>query len=308
MKDKINLQNRKGKRDPLGKSFSDILQRTTSQKDPIIIKSETKIVAAVPEKQFIDITRTLLPADSCQKYKDIRNIGLILKERRERKGLSLDRISGNLCLKISILKSIEDGEWESLPHKVYARGYVRKYADLLGVLDEIMPYLNENNHIQSKGLRGTPNEVILRPDEKRSSFLVSKKMPKAALLYAVVITLTLAFFLVESLKERGAEMSKLENAVQVSSISESGVRKNASSFTDTKKLMITCHERTWISVIIDGTEKKEFTLKPQEVVILNATEKFDLLVGNAGGVKLILDGKDTSFTGENGQVKRVNLS
>jgi hypothetical protein len=235
-------------------------------------------------------------------------IGLTLKGKREEKGLSLDGIARNLCLKPSLLKSIESGDWENLPHKVYARGYVRKYADLLGVHNEIMPYLNEDDQIQKK-MEKPDARITQRPDEKLLSFLLSKKTPKAVLVYAVVIVLTLGFFLVENKRNQGSEISKLENAVRVSSgIGEDDAKKSTPGFADTKKLMITCHERTWISVIIDGTEKKEFTLKPQEVVILNAIEKFDLLIGNAGGIRLLLDGKDTSFTGENGQVKRVTLS
>jgi cytoskeleton protein RodZ len=75
-----------------------------------------------------------------------------------------------------------------------------------------------------------------------------------------------------------------------------------------KKLMIACQERTWVAIVIDGTERKEFTLNPEEVVVLNANEKFDILIGNAGGVKLFYNGKDVGFTGESGEVKRVTLS
>ncbi|MCK7480657.1 MAG: DUF4115 domain-containing protein [Candidatus Moduliflexus flocculans] len=44
------------------------------------------------------------------------------------------------------------------------------------------------------------------------------------------------------------------------------------------------------------------------MIILNAKDRFDLLIGNAGGVKLILNGKDTEFTGKSGEVKRIKLS
>ena len=77
---------------------------------------------------------------------------------------------------------------------------------------------------------------------------------------------------------------------------------------ETKKLTIACQERTWVRVIIDGTETKEFMLNPDEVVMLDAKECFDLLIGNAAGVRLIYNGKDVGFTGEAGEVKRINLS
>jgi cytoskeleton protein RodZ len=84
--------------------------------------------------------------------------------------------------------------------------------------------------------------------------------------------------------------------------------KSAGEASDAKKLMIICQERTWVSVVIDDTEKKEFMLNPQDIIILNAKETYDLLIGNAGGVKLILDGKDVQSTGVSGEVKRIKLS
>jgi hypothetical protein len=308
MMEKTKFSNTRKKRDPLGMSFSEILLRSASPKKPILKIPEVPTTKTVQENQTAGMTRTELRSDNSKKQFNLDVIGLTLKGKREEKGLTLDGIAHNLCLKASLLKAIESGDWENLPHKVYARGYVRKYADLLGVHNEIMPYLTEDDQIQ-KNMEKPDTRITQRPDEKLLSFLLSKKTPKALLVYAVVIALTLGFFLVENKRKQGSEISKLENAVRVSnSIGEDDAKKSTPGFADTKKLMITCHERTWISVIIDGTEKKEFTLKPQEVVILNAMEKFDLLIGNAGGIRLLLDGKDTSFTGENGQVKRVTLS
>jgi hypothetical protein len=74
-----------------------------------------------------------------------------------------------------------------------------------------------------------------------------------------------------------------------------------------KKLTIVCQERTWVRIAIDGLKQKEFMLKPEQVVQLNAKQNFDLLIGNAGGVKLFYNGKDTGFVGKDGEVKRISL-
>ena len=74
-----------------------------------------------------------------------------------------------------------------------------------------------------------------------------------------------------------------------------------------KKLTITCQETTWVRILVDGQEEKEFMLKPGEAVKLEAKDNFDLLIGNAAGVKLSLDGIDTGFSGEEGEVKHVRL-
>jgi hypothetical protein len=49
-------------------------------------------------------------------------------------------------------------------------------------------------------------------------------------------------------------------------------------------------------------------LSPHEIIVLNAKDRFDILVGNAGGVKIFLNGKDSGFDGASGQVRRISLS
>ena len=94
---------------------------------------------------------------------------------------------------------------------------------------------------------------------------------------------------------------------QPAEASPAAAEQGASAVLEPKKLTIVCQDRTWVKITIDGREEKEFMLKPEEVVVLQAKESFDLLIGNAGGVKLFYNGKDTGFSGETGEVKQVRL-
>lgn len=283
------------KRSPLGKSLSDILSQTVHTPKTIpALYNQTTEAEAIKE----DSHNSTYPIN-------LDKIGKILKEKREETGINMRNISDTLCLRYHIIKSIELGDWEDLPHKVYVKGYIKKYATLLGVFDEILPYLIENQPEKDTEKKNNQEK------EMKLNFLPASgsRVPKTVFIYLAVIALILGFFIFDRIQKDSTETAKLENAMQVaSSVSDSTDKRGIPNITDTKKLMITCNERTWISVIIDGTEKKEFTLKPQEVMMLNAKEKFDLLIGNAAGVKLLLNGKDTGFTGESGQVKRVTLS
>jgi len=69
-------------------------------------------------------------------------------------------------------------------------------------------------------------------------------------------------------------------------------------------LVLEAHERSWLSVRIDGTTTKEFMLDPGDRVKLAARNGFDLTVGNAGGVALTIDGKRHPPLGGHGQVVR----
>jgi cytoskeletal protein RodZ len=244
---------------------------------------------------------------------DLGKIGSILRAKREEKGISLDEVSNVLCLRKSLIQAIESGKWDFLPHEVYVRSYVKEYANFLKIYDEILPELTEkNNEIESD--TKTDNQVIEKPI-RRFRKIAFTNLPRKALVYPLIVLVLAGFYMIEKMKRDHIPVPKIETtagiSVQSSSSPENTVTMESQAspvITEGKKLMITCKERTWVSVVIDDTEKKEFMLNAQEMIILNAKNMFDLLIGNAGGVKLILNGKDTEFTGKSGEVKRIKLS
>jgi cytoskeleton protein RodZ len=246
---------------------------------------------------------------------DLDKIGTILRATREEKGISLDEVSNVLCLRKSLIQAIESGKWELLPHEVYVRSYIKEYASLLKVYDEILPELtNKNNEIEP--VVNTDKQAIEKPI-RRFRKLTFINVPRKALVYPAIVLILVGFYFIDKMKKDYGQtpVPKIES---MTGIAKQSQPSSDNIFTDEsqathltsegKKLMITCKERTWISVVIDDTEKKEFMLNSQEMIILNAKDRFDLLVGNAGGVKLFLNGKDTEFTGKSGEVKRIKLS
>ncbi len=73
----------------------------------------------------------------------------LLKERREELGKELQAIAEVTRIKGAYLRSIEEEEFEKLPVEVYTRGYIREYAEFLGIpadiaLEPYEKYLREN--------------------------------------------------------------------------------------------------------------------------------------------------------------------
>jgi cytoskeletal protein RodZ len=66
-------------------------------------------------------------------------------------------------------------------------------------------------------------------------------------------------------------------------------------------------ERTWMRISIDGEEPKEYIFSPGNEPEWEARGKFDLLIGNAGGLVLELNGKKVGALGASGQVVRLRL-
>lgn len=63
-------------------------------------------------------------------------LGPLLRAEREKKGLSVDDVALHLKISGRIIRALEDGDEDSLPHNVYVRGFVRSYASFLGFNDE----------------------------------------------------------------------------------------------------------------------------------------------------------------------------
>lgn len=60
-------------------------------------------------------------------------IGSILRDARERSGQTLRDASRNLLIRMEYLGAIEEGDFKALPGMTYAVGYVRTYAQYLGL-------------------------------------------------------------------------------------------------------------------------------------------------------------------------------
>jgi cytoskeleton protein RodZ len=63
-------------------------------------------------------------------------VGHLLREARERLGLSLPQVSEQLKIPVKHLHGLEEGDLSSFKAEVYARGAFRHYADFLGIRSE----------------------------------------------------------------------------------------------------------------------------------------------------------------------------
>ncbi len=65
----------------------------------------------------------------------LAELGALLLEERVSRGYTVEEVASRLKITSRMVRAIEDGDVDSLPHAVYARGFVRAYAALLD-LDE----------------------------------------------------------------------------------------------------------------------------------------------------------------------------
>lgn len=63
----------------------------------------------------------------------MRKLGEILKEERLAQNLSTQTAAKKLLLKEEALIALEEGNWADLPEKAYIAGFIKNYADFLGL-------------------------------------------------------------------------------------------------------------------------------------------------------------------------------
>ncbi len=81
---------------------------------------------------FRDMRAALSEKESA-KRPDYAGIGQLLHDTRETYGITLEQAARDLKIKTSYLTSIEAGQLEKIPGMVYAKGYLRMYAEYLRI-------------------------------------------------------------------------------------------------------------------------------------------------------------------------------
>jgi|GEM_PF-5734416 len=74
---------------------------------------------------------------------------------RTERGLSLEKMSRDIKVRKSIIEALEEGDVAKLPHRIFVKGYIKAYADRLGV--DAKPILEKFEALHEK----QKNDVVL---------------------------------------------------------------------------------------------------------------------------------------------------
>ena len=96
-------------------------------------------------------------------------VGELLRDERERQGITLRDIEAATSIRIRYLQAIENSDYSALPGNVYAKGFVRNYAITLG--------LDETEFVSMYKLE---LEVVNSPKQERNAASPDAVAPKFA--------------------------------------------------------------------------------------------------------------------------------
>ena len=101
-------------------------------------------------------------------------IGAALKEERERQGLTLEDLEERTKIRKRYLRALENEDWDIIPAPSYVRGFLRTYAEALGLDSEDMVDAYREEFEVAHSPRGGLGETVLTeyrgPERQRGRF------------------------------------------------------------------------------------------------------------------------------------------
>jgi transcriptional regulator with XRE-family HTH domain len=105
-------------------------------------------------------------------------IGDALAEARTRRGVDLDEVHAVTGIRPRYLRAIEEEDWNALPEEFYARSFIRKYAQFLGLDPD--PLVDEYRRQRgTAGAAGAPTSPFARTNSRRADALRRRRKRQA---------------------------------------------------------------------------------------------------------------------------------
>jgi len=171
-------------------------------------------------------------------------LGEKLRKLRSDKRISLNKVSQSTKIQIKYLEYLEQGNYDKLPADVYTKGFLRSYADFLGVDKNILLKLYNKERDIRKNLKKNKKQVLKKTKPLNISYFVFT--PKKILIFVTTILIFVGLFFLY--KEIGSFAStprlvvlSPNNNSQVSSnfVSVEGITdKDASVFINNQPILV----------------------------------------------------------------------
>lgn len=250
-------------------------------------------------------------------------LGEEFRNAREARGLSLSDVAERLHIRSVYLAAIEDEDWHVIGAPVYVRGFMRTYARFLGLDPE-----SAVSRFSAAVPPGTPAASSSRPapsaapSEKATG---ERSSPSLAAVLAVVVAVVAVLFVgYEFYQYRtGAPAAgpPVAQASDVPAAPDGGVAAPLAEATDSasevpaalpvasaapspglkRGLTVRLTEASWLRIAVDGNVVYEGIL-PAGTTKRFTGKAADVRVGNAGGVRIAINGKPLGPLGASGDV------
>ena len=258
--------------------------------------------------------------------------------RRERiiRDVSLEEISAATKISIRLLTALESSDVSRLPAPVYSRGFIRAYAKYLGLdpdeminayLADVAPEKKRDvadggkGRLRSRFLRGRRAAgtivvsvtgillilgLIVKPQRRPASTEVVPPREVAPVSFRNVAVSPGPSTAMQPETAPSPLPSEMAESLEKAdaSLEPVSARQDSLARTGGVKMILEFDQDSWTQVYADGRSIFSGLIKKGTRREFDAREGFRLTLGNAGGVRVTVDGRALEPLGQAGQVVR----
>jgi cytoskeletal protein RodZ len=234
-------------------------------------------------------------------------IGDYLRQAREESFLSLEEVAVRTMIQPRLLRAIEAGKLQQLPEPVYIQGFIRRYAESLGLDGALVA-------------DAFPVEAVIRKVESSWNDSPAAQLRPLHLYVAYVGLIVASVSLLSYVVGRSMPVSngvRLEATAPAASPSAASTPAKSDksqsiasqpSADKPVKIDVKLTDQSWLQVEIDGKQDYEGVLTEGTERTWSAKSQIRVRSGNAGGVMVAYNGKQAQPMGEPGAVEEKVFS
>jgi cytoskeletal protein RodZ len=238
-----------------------------------------------------------------EQVQKLTEIGAHLRNIRTQKRVSLEDVSAKTMIQRRFLDAIEQGQPEHLPEALYVRGFIRRYAEMLGLdgvqLSETFPLGRETLASSNAGLMSAGG-TALRPWHLYIFY--------TALILAAGTGLSYVISRQSAPKTGDNAAPTTAVAPAKSTVKPKPAVVKPKPATAPVEAKLTLKADSYLEITADGKSAYVGTLKSGSTKTITAKQEIRLSAGNAGGVLLGVNNQAAKAMGQTGEVKEVVLT
>jgi transcriptional regulator with XRE-family HTH domain len=228
-------------------------------------------------------------------------LGDHLREAREARGLSVETLAARTRIAPRVVLALESGSAEELPAPVYVRGFVRAYCRELDLDPDYAVALYDGPGSDEARQAPVPPPAVAGVSTARSS---RGPLVLAGIGAVILAGVTLGLLVRHPTAGRDAAGSAPPLATPPPVAGPAPAPPPPGPAAVAHVLVMRADEATWVRVIPEGGPAREDLLPPGGVREWRSPGPFTITLGNAGGVRLTLDGRPLPALGRSGEVLR----
>jgi len=243
------------------------------------------------------------------------SIGSTLAAARETAGLSLEDVAAATRIRRTLIMNIENDDYSACGGDFYARGHLRNIAVAVGL--DPAPLLAEFDAARPDAAPARATEVF---ESETTTWKERRGGPNWSAAMAAALVLVIAYGLVQAFSGSGggghdvADPGRSTTAPpRTSSPASPTPSGDDSAVAQAPRGKVTvavrATDRSWVQVTTtSGQELFQGLLQRGQQKTFTDKTRLKLVIGNAGGVELTVNGSVIGAPGRRGQVARVQFT